>query len=484
MKPWAERSAGERAGMVVGIGAAVLAAIFGLWKVGPGSAPPATETASGQQADAAAEPAPAADAAPAEQATDAQAGTGAADTAAAAPEASAEASPETASEAAETSAEGVTDAATAEPAPDVTPDATTAEPEATAEAAPEAPAATGQTETAPEPATDAAPAVPEFDLVRVTQDGSAVLAGSGAPGATMILRLDGAEIGTVPADAQGNFVALFNLAPSETPRVLTLAMRLADGTEIAAPGRVVISPTVAPEAPVVAEAEGAGEAAEPATAPTEPVPQAPAALLVTDEGARVLQSAQELSPAMAANVTVDSITYTPEGDVQFAGRGTGGAIVRLYLDNAQIADAVTDPSGAWSLTMPGIEPGLYTLRVDQIDAEGKVTSRFETPFQRETVEALAAAAAAEQSATADGAEAEAASGQSDQAQTDPAVASSGDAAKPVSVTVQPGFTLWRIARENLGDGVLYVQVFEANKGQIRDPDLIYPGQVFSIPSGE
>lgn len=52
---------------------------------------------------------------------------------------------------------------------------------------------------------------------------------------------------------------------------------------------------------------------------------------------------------------------------------------------------------------------------------------------------------------------------------------------PLTVTVQPGFTLWRIARENFGDGVLYVKVFEANKGQIRNPDLIYPGQVFTIP---
>jgi len=47
--------------------------------------------------------------------------------------------------------------------------------------------------------------------------------------------------------------------------------------------------------------------------------------------------------------------------------------------------------------------------------------------------------------------------------------------------VQPGFTLWGIARDSFGDGVLYVQVYEANRDKIRDPDLIYPGQVFTIP---
>ena len=52
---------------------------------------------------------------------------------------------------------------------------------------------------------------------------------------------------------------------------------------------------------------------------------------------------------------------------------------------------------------------------------------------------------------------------------------------PVTVTVQPGYTLWGIAKENFGQGILYVQVFEANRDKIRDPGLIYPGQVFTIP---
>jgi nucleoid-associated protein YgaU len=52
---------------------------------------------------------------------------------------------------------------------------------------------------------------------------------------------------------------------------------------------------------------------------------------------------------------------------------------------------------------------------------------------------------------------------------------------PVTVTVQPGFTLWAIAEGQFGDGVMYVQVWNANRDSIKDPDLIYPGQVFTIP---
>jgi nucleoid-associated protein YgaU len=51
------------------------------------------------------------------------------------------------------------------------------------------------------------------------------------------------------------------------------------------------------------------------------------------------------------------------------------------------------------------------------------------------------------------------------------------------VIVQPGNSLWRIARRVLGEGTHYVHIYQANQAQIRDPDLIYPGQVFELPSG-
>jgi nucleoid-associated protein YgaU len=49
------------------------------------------------------------------------------------------------------------------------------------------------------------------------------------------------------------------------------------------------------------------------------------------------------------------------------------------------------------------------------------------------------------------------------------------------ITVQRGFTLWGIAEANFGNGILYVQIFQENSADIRDPDLIYPGQIFALP---
>lgn len=476
-------------GGVIGVVAAVIAALFyGAWTASrPAPAPVAeAEGAVGEDGSAAAEaPAEAAaadagaDAAPTEEV--------AAEDAAPAQEAASDAPSEAAAPAEEAAAEAPVAAETGGEAAEgatATEEVAVAEPEAEAVAAAEATPAV------------AAPVPPSFDLVRVEKDGSALVAGTAAPEATLSLRVTGAEIAAVPADGQGNFVAMFNLAPSNAPRVLSLVMKLADGTEVPAEGSVVIAPTVAPEVVAGAPAS-ATETAEPAAeAVAEAAPvveEAPAALLVTDEGAKVLQSAESLPAELVANVTVDTITYTPEGAVQLAGRGTAERVVRIYLDNAQVGgDVAISTAGDWAVTLPEVAPGIYTLRADQLDAAGKVTSRFETPFKRETVEALAAASgggAAEPVAPAAEPEAaEAASAATEAEAVEPAAAEAATTealaeapAAPLTVTVQPGFTLWKIATENLGEGIRYVQVFEANKDQIRDPDLIYPGQVFTIP---
>lgn len=133
-----------------------------------------------------------------------------------------------------------------------------------------------------------------------------------------------------------------------------------------------------------------------------------------------------------------------------------GAAVRLYLNNRLIADLDPKEDGSGAAIWR-IDPGVYTLRVDAVNTDGTVLSRVETPFKREPVEVLDAAVAASRANA------------------------QGEAPAIRSVTVQRGDTLWAISRDRFGDGVLYVRLFEANRDLIRDPDLIYPGQVFTIP---
>ncbi len=56
------------------------------------------------------------------------------------------------------------------------------------------------------------------------------------------------------------------------------------------------------------------------------------------------------------------------------------------------------------------------------------------------------------------------------------------APKPKTYTVAKGDTLWNIAKKNLGNGARYNEIYNLNKDKIKNPNLIYPGQVLTMPS--
>jgi nucleoid-associated protein YgaU len=180
--------------------------------------------------------------------------------------------------------------------------------------------------------------------------------------------------------------------------------------------------------------------------------EAPAVILSTEAGVEVLQAGGG-PPQALDQIALDAITYEDAGSVVLSGRGAVDEFVRVYIDNEPVQTTVITPDGRWRADLPNVDSGPYTLRVDAVDSEGTVISRVESPFLREDPVLLAQAI------------------------------ERGEAAATVQVvTVQPGNTLWAIARDRYGEGPAYVRVFEANRDRIRDPDLIYPGQVFSIPN--
>lgn len=194
----------------------------------------------------------------------------------------------------------------------------------------------------------------------------------------------------------------------------------------------------------IAEAPDTTEAPQTTPAPSDQV----ALLKSGPEGVELLNPQ---APEVMDNVALDTISYSDSGEVQLSGRAQAGAqAVRVYLDNDAQVNLPVDAEGRWRGDLPNVDEGIYTLRVDEVAGDGSVISRVETPFKREAPETLAAAAA--------------------------------EQAGPLkAITVQKGATLWAIARDRYGDGLLYVRVFEANRDAIRDPDLIYPGQIFDLP---
>lgn len=398
---------------------------------------------------------------------------------------------------------------------------------------------------------------PRLDEMRVEEDGLAVFAGRAAPGASLVLRLNGEDIAEATADGGGKFATIAMLETPEKAGLLTLVELSKEGAELLSPDELILTPLsgklaqaapqsqetrvklAPPEAPAQKETtvfaegvakdivpavpqvqaplddQGSKEAAlfvqephvqdapdrapapetDPSSTPAVTSDDAPAAqekiaslsgnspdadapltlsrpkaaaatnslqptrrpsiavLKPTADGIEVIQPAAP-PPQLVNRIALDAISYSAAGSVELRGRAQQRADrVRVYLDNQAIAALEVSDAGEWRGALPDVDTGVYTLRIDEIDADGKVTSRVETPFKREAPEILAAATRA----------------------------TGSDATQIAAITVQKGNTLWAIARERYGQGTQYVQVFEANRDLIRDPDLIYPGQVFTLP---
>jgi len=292
---------------------------------------------------------------------------------------------------------------------------------ATPSAAPQRPAA------AP-----AAPSVtqPSFDVVRISPQGDAVMAGRAAPNAQVQIFDGGKPIGTVTADARGEWVFVPNDPLPPGGRELSLSAR-SGGSETRSEQVVVLVVPERSKDTAVAVAER---------------PSAPLAVATLRDGSGVsslLQGPPARADATAPRLAVDVIDYDTAGKIVLSGRAPANATVQIYIENKLVGRTQATPEGRWLLVPADkLAAGLYTLRLDELGADGRVATRIELPFQRAAVEL------------------------NDTAQS--------------AVVVQPGESLWRIARRIHGQGIAYTLIYEANRDQIRDPDLIYPGQVFSL----
>lgn len=273
------------------------------------------------------------------------------------------------------------------------------------------------------------PVAPSFDIVRVTPEGNAVIAGRAAPSAEVTLHDNGTAIGSVKANEQGQFVFVPAKPLPAGGSELTLTARGPDGTETAASAPVVVLVPGVPAATATAAAPSAG---------------ALAVLVPPNAAPRVLQEPAENASQHGA-LGLGVVDYDDHGNIRFAGSAPPGATVRLYVDNALVGSAAAGRDGHWTLSPPegSIAAGTHQLRLDQMTAGGQVAARIELPFQRERLTA--------EDVPAD------------------------------RVVVQPGQCLWRIARRAYGNGIRYTVIYQANRDQIRDPNLIYPGQVFRLP---
>jgi nucleoid-associated protein YgaU len=262
------------------------------------------------------------------------------------------------------------------------------------------------------------------------------------------------------------------------------------------------------------------------------------ALMTPDKPTVVLSQPETPKPAASA-VAIDTVEIEPGGKFHMSGHAHPGAVVRLYLNNSFVATATAAADGRFAVTInEGVVTGNYRVRVDEMESNaGTVRARAEVPFNvpgnvaaastpppaaaakppdvtapQKPQQAAAATVTPDPARSADTrAEAQAdVPGKAVTAAAPPPTAASkaSDAAasqlpqqtaaasvqpeagspsvvvipKIATTTVSRGDSLWRISRLSYGAGTRYAVIYEANRQQIRNPDLIYPGQVFVIPT--
>jgi nucleoid-associated protein YgaU len=333
--------------------------------------------------------------------------------------------------------------------------------------------------TAPAPANNAAggqagkaPVPPSFDVVRVNPSGDAVIAGRAQPDADVTILDQGKPIGSVRADGRGEWVFLPDSALDPGEHSFTLESKLdskEDGSSAAtAASKQESATSVVVLVPQVAKDIAGRASDQPAGALAIEVPK-------SGEGATRVMNVPDQPPEAAAGAPkgpqISAIDYDANGRAVLSGRAPAGARLFVYVDNKPIGQTTADEDGSWSFTpSEPLAQGLHVVRVDQVDQAGKVLARAETPFEQAALPLAAQAGSATQQMASN-------------AGTTASAGGNANWLAEGKIVVQPGNSLWKLARENYGHGIRYTVIYEANKEQIANPDLIYPGQVFSVPPG-
>ncbi|MEM9617585.1 MAG: LysM peptidoglycan-binding domain-containing protein [Pseudomonadota bacterium] len=266
------------------------------------------------------------------------------------------------------------------------------------------------------------PALPSFDIVRVDRSGYAVIAGRAKPNSTVTIYANDEELATTLAESDGAWAIATDTPLDAGPVELSLSMTTEDGLTIKSEETILI---------YVPEQEG----------------DLPLVLRTTPGGAtEVLQDPRE-TPEGLGPLTLDVIDYDDSGAVIFSGRAEPGRVVQLFINRQMLSQTTSSEDGRWMMSPEAqISPGVYQLLVIQLDENGRPAYAIELPFER---------ASPDQIEISDG-----------------------------RVIVQPGNSLWRIARRAYGRGAQYTIIYAANASQIRNPDLIYPGQILDVPETE
>lgn len=273
--------------------------------------------------------------------------------------------------------------------------------------------------------------IPTFDVVRISRNGTGVIAGRAEPNSDVAIFAQERQIGTAIADRNGEWVLLFDEPLPIGPTELSVVSKTQSNIEIASNDIVIVA---VPDRNSVDfnldETDGVVAILSPRTG---------------NGTSRVLQRPESVNLASATRgLSLNTMDYTDDGNPVLSGNAEAGANIRIYLNNEYMGDVTSSEGGTWSYEInQSLSSQEHVIRLDQLLLDGNVEVRISQPFNPYV-----------------------------ELDTDRAT---GD------VIVKPGNSLWHIARKLYGSGYHYTVIFGANLDTIMDPDLIFPGQQLNLP---
>ena len=319
----------------------------------------------------------------------------------------------------------------------------------------------------PEPKIEAVeekPKLPGFDILRVEKDGSVVIAGHG-PAESKIEILNGEPvIASTKSGQSGDFAIVLDkpLEPGTHQLIIRATPKEGDVLMSAEAGIIHIPESGTEEVTVLVTEPDEATRVLQKPEPVEPEPSVVSE--PAEETVAVAEPVAEIAPVLIEAAEVEN------NKIFIAGTGEAGAQVNLYLNDDLLGTADVSPNGAFLFEgTKELEKGRYAVRADMIErGTTNVLARAEVSLLHEPEIAVPEVVVA----TAEPEEVET---ESEPVEPKPEIRTGA------SVIIRRGDSLWKVARRNYGAGIRYTTIFEANRDQVRDADLIYPGQVLKVP---
>ena len=332
---------------------------------------------------------------------------------------------------------------------------------------------------------NATPAAPlTIDLARVKPDGAAVFAGTAAPNAKIRIFEGDILLGETVANANGEWVIVLEKSLAAGQHLISVAMERSEGTTEMADRSLAVEiyqgtetkplvallPETETEVPVLIQSPDDVDTASLAAAASEAIvadaakPAAAASEAIVADDAKLAAAAMpeitraapakpqaksqivasQIATSQIAALAPSAIVWRDASSILISGTSRGGIRVTVNDAKGQFGEALVLADGAWQVTGSlDMDIAVSQLRFLLFDDVNQIIARYDLPVKARDL-------------------------------------AKGQDGSPL-VVVNKGDMLWRIAYQQMGKGVRYVDIVRRNKQDIINPDLIYPKQIFAVP---